>query len=42
MGKAEVASTIIDRLSKKGIYMDIVMHNTLINQFGKVEEARRG
>jgi pentatricopeptide repeat protein len=42
MGKAEFASTIIDRLSKKGVYMDIVMYNTLINQFGKVgkvEEA---
>jgi pentatricopeptide repeat protein len=42
MGKAEVASTIIDRLSKKGLYMDIVMYNTLINQLGKVgkvEEA---
>ncbi|EER93573.1 hypothetical protein BDA96_01G121100 [Sorghum bicolor] len=42
MGKAEVASTIIDRLSKKGVYMDIVMYNTLINQLGKVgkvEEA---
>ncbi|KAL6637715.1 hypothetical protein ACP70R_025287 [Stipagrostis hirtigluma subsp. patula] len=42
MGKAEVASSIIDQLSKKGVYMDIVMYNTLINQLGKVgkvEEA---
>jgi pentatricopeptide repeat protein len=42
MGKADVARTIIDRLSKKGVYMDIVMYNTLISQLGKVgkvEEA---
>lgn len=42
MGKTEVASTVIDRLSNKGVYMDIVMYNTLINQLGKVgkvEEA---
>jgi pentatricopeptide repeat protein len=42
MGKPEVASSIIDQLSKKGVYMDIVMYNTLINQLGKVgkvEEA---
>lgn len=42
MGKTEVASSIMEQLSKKGVYMDIVMYNTLINQLGKVgkvEEA---
>lgn len=42
MGKTEVATSIMDQLSKKGVYMDIVMYNTLINQLGKVgkvEEA---
>jgi pentatricopeptide repeat protein len=39
MGKTEVASSIMDQLSKKGVYMDIVMYNTLINQLGKVRKV---
>ncbi|CAH9072982.1 unnamed protein product [Cuscuta epithymum] len=45
MGRADLASDILDRLMNKGGgYLDNVMYNTLINVFGKagrIEEANR-
>ncbi|KAB2627607.1 pentatricopeptide repeat-containing protein [Pyrus ussuriensis x Pyrus communis] len=35
MGRADLASSVLDKLIKQGGYLDVVMYNTLINALGK-------
>ncbi|XWS46333.1 hypothetical protein CRYUN_Cryun14cG0056400 [Craigia yunnanensis] len=44
MGRADIASSVLDKLMKQGGYIDIVMYNTLINALGKagrIDEANK-
>ncbi|KAI3934501.1 hypothetical protein MKW92_034875 [Papaver armeniacum] len=44
MGRADLASAVLDQLEKQGGYLDIVMYNTLINALGKagrIEEVNQ-
>ncbi|KAM1594642.1 hypothetical protein ACFX15_000953 [Malus domestica] len=35
MGRADLASSVLDKLIKQGGYLEVVMYNTLINALGK-------
>lgn len=44
MGRADLASSVLDKLIKQGGYLDVVMYNTLINALGKasrIEEVNK-
>ncbi|XWS35987.1 hypothetical protein CRYUN_Cryun20dG0043200 [Craigia yunnanensis] len=44
MGRADIASSILDKLIKQGVFLNIVMFNTLINapgKAGRINEASK-